>query len=105
MTRYFGAVASTCARLVLYGAQDAIVPRRPMTAFVAACRQVPPHASAWRLVPRTATTAVRDLEGPLVTANVANWVLAPGAPLPSGADRIAAEAFSRGGSQLSLDAR
>jgi hypothetical protein len=48
---------------------------------------------------------LRDLEGPVVTADVANWILAPAAPLPSGADRTAAQAFLRGGDQLSLDAR
>ena len=48
---------------------------------------------------------LRDLEGPVVAADVASWVLAPAAPLPSGADRRSAEAFSRGGSELALDAR
>jgi hypothetical protein len=48
---------------------------------------------------------LRDLEGPMVAADVANWVLAPAASLPSGADRVAAEAFSGGGSQVSLNAR
>jgi hypothetical protein len=32
-------------------------------------------------------------------------VLVPAAPLPSGADRVAEEAYSRGASQVSLDAR
>jgi hypothetical protein len=45
---------------------------------------------------------LRDLEGPVVIADVASWVLAPAAPLPSGADRAAAEAFFSAGSRLSL---
>jgi len=48
---------------------------------------------------------LRDLEGPMVAADVASWVLAPAAPLPSGADRVAAHAFSPGTGQVSLDAR
>jgi hypothetical protein len=30
---------------------------------------------------------LRDLEGPMVSADIAGWVLAPNAPLVSGADR------------------
>jgi len=45
---------------------------------------------------------LRDLEGPMVRVDIASWVLSPGAPLPSGADRGAAEAFSPGASQISL---
>ncbi len=45
---------------------------------------------------------LRDLEGPTVIADVASWVLAPAAPLPSGADRAAAEAFALGSDQLSF---
>ena len=48
---------------------------------------------------------LRDLEGPIVAADVASWVLEPAAPLPSGADREAADAFSPGASQVSRDAR
>ena len=47
---------------------------------------------------------LRDLEGPVVIADVASWVLTPAAPLPSGADRAAAEAFLLSGSQVSFDA-
>ena len=35
---------------------------------------------------------LRDLEGPVVAADVASWALAPRAPLPSGADRAEATA-------------
>jgi acylglycerol lipase len=91
--------------LVMYGAKDEIVPKAPIRRFV---DSLPPECR------RRARLAwyedgyhmlLRDLEGPVVAADVASWVLAPAAPLPSGADRAAAEAFSRVGSQLSADTR
>ena len=48
---------------------------------------------------------LRDLKGPVVVADIASWVTSPRALLPSGADRDAAEAFSRGGSQVFLGGR
>ena len=48
---------------------------------------------------------LRDLEGPAVIADVAGWVLAPGAPLLSGADRGAFEAVLGGTNQASLEER
>ena len=45
---------------------------------------------------------LRDLEGPMVSADVAGWVLAPAAPLLSGADRGAFDAYLRTGQQASL---
>ncbi|HEX4617093.1 MAG TPA: alpha/beta hydrolase [Stellaceae bacterium] len=91
--------------LVMYGAKDEIVPKTAIRQFVGG---LPPECR------RGASLAwykdgyhmlLRDLEGPVVAADVASWVLAPAAPLPSGSDRIPAEAFSRGGSQVSLDTR
>ena len=91
--------------LVMYGAKDEIVPRTPIRRFVGS---LPPECR------RRARLAwyedgyhmlLRDLEGPVVIADVANWVLTPAAPLPSGADRAAAEAFLLSGSQISLDTR
>jgi alpha-beta hydrolase superfamily lysophospholipase len=88
--------------LVMYGAKDEIVPKTPIRRFVAS---LPPECR------RRARLAwyedgyhmlLRDLEGPLVIADVTSWVLAPAAPLPSGADRAAAQAFLRTGSQISL---
>ena len=89
--------------LVMYGAKDEIVPKTPIRRFV---RDLP---SEPRRRPRLAWykegyhMLLRDLEGPLVIADVASWALAPAAPLPSGADRAAAAAFLRSGSQVSLD--
>ena len=45
---------------------------------------------------------LRDLEAPVAITDVASWVLAPAALLPSGADRVAAQAFAHGGDQISL---
>jgi alpha-beta hydrolase superfamily lysophospholipase len=87
--------------LVMYGAKDEIIPKTPIRLFVAS---LPPECR------RRARLAwyrdgyhmlLRDLEGPIVIADVANWVLAPTAALPSGADRGAADAFVRDGHQIS----
>jgi hypothetical protein len=48
---------------------------------------------------------LRDLQAPVVIADVASWVLIPAAPLPSGADRTAAEAFLPADGRLSLAGR
>jgi alpha-beta hydrolase superfamily lysophospholipase len=90
--------------LVMYGAKDQLVPRAPIRRFVGS---LPPECRRRaRLVwyQDGYHMLLRDLEAPVVFADVASWVLAPAAPLPSGADRAAAEAFSRGGSQVSFDA-
>jgi alpha-beta hydrolase superfamily lysophospholipase len=91
--------------LVMYGARDEIIPKAPIRRFVGG---LPPECR------RRARLAwyeggyhmlLRDLEGPLVIADVAGWVLTPAVPLPSGADRGAAEAFSRSDSQVSALSR
>ena len=48
---------------------------------------------------------LRDLQGPVAAADVATWALAPRAPLPSGVDREAEEAFAHSASQASVDGR
>jgi acylglycerol lipase len=88
--------------LVMYGANDEIVPKTPIRRFV---DNLPPGC-------RGRTTfawykdgyhmLLRDLEGPAVIADVASWVLSPAAPLPSGADRVPAEPFLSPRAQLSL---
>jgi alpha-beta hydrolase superfamily lysophospholipase len=91
--------------LVMYGAKDEIVPKTPIQRFVGS---LPPESR------RRARLAwykdgyhmlLRDLEGAVVIADVASWVLTPAAPLPSGADRAAAEVFLLSGSQVSFDTR
>jgi acylglycerol lipase len=91
--------------LLMYGAKDEIVPKAPIRRFVGS---LPPECR------RRARLAwyedghhmlLRDLEGQAVIADIAGWVRAPAAPLPSGADRGAAQAFLPPASQVSLDAR
>ena len=91
--------------LVMHGAQDEIVPKTPIRRFIGS---LPPECRrgarlAW--YKDGYHMLLRDLEGPMVAADVASWVLAPATPLPSGADRVAADAFSPGTGQVSLDAR
>jgi alpha-beta hydrolase superfamily lysophospholipase len=91
--------------LLMYGAKDEIVPKAPIRRFVDG---LPPNCR------RRARLAwyedgyhmlLRDLEGPTVIADVASWVLAGAGPLPSGADRSAAQAFLATANQVSLDSR
>jgi acylglycerol lipase len=90
--------------LVMYGAKDEIVPREAIARFVDA---LPPGPRRRRLAwyDHGYHMLLRDLEGPMVAADVASWATSPHAPLPSGADRGAEEAISRGGSQVSLGER
>jgi acylglycerol lipase len=91
--------------LLMYGAKDEIVPKAPIRRFVASLPSDPHRGTKLAWYEDGYHMLLRDLEGPVVIADVANWVLAPAAPLPSGADRGAAEAFLRSGSQVSLNAR
>jgi acylglycerol lipase len=91
--------------LVMYGAKDEIVPKAPIRRFV---DNLPPECRgrakfAW--YKDGYHMLLRDLEAPAVIADIASWVLSPAAPLPSGADRVAAEPFLGAGAQLSLNAR
>ena len=91
--------------LLMYGAKDDIVPKEPVQRFVAS---LPPECRrrarlAW--YENGYHMLLRDLEGPVLIADVASWVLTPTAPLPSRADRAAAEAFLVGSSQISFDTR
>jgi alpha-beta hydrolase superfamily lysophospholipase len=85
--------------LLLYGAHDEIIPKRPIRRFVRALPRDPRSFAYYR---HGYHMLLRDLEGPIVTADVAGWVLAPGAPLLSGADRGAFEADLGGANQASL---
>jgi alpha-beta hydrolase superfamily lysophospholipase len=90
--------------LVMYGARDEIVPKTPIRRFVGSLQPECRRRARLAWYEGGYHMLLRDLEGPLVIADVASWVLAPTAPLPSGADRAAAQAFLRNGDQLS-DAR
>ena len=73
--------------LLMYGEHDQIVPAPAIQAFVAHLPPDPEHrherlayyAKGWHLL-------LRDLEGPIVAEDVANWIFDQRAPLPSHAD-------------------
>jgi acylglycerol lipase len=89
---------------VMYGARDEIVPRAPIRRFVEGLPAEPTRRKlAW--YENGYHMLLRDLQAPVVIADIASWVLAPGAPLPSGADRAAAEVFLRADGHLSLAGR
>ena len=87
---------------VMYGAKDEIIPKPPIQRFVGSLPAEPHRRRRLAWYEDGYHMLLRDLEAPVVIADVASWVLAPAAPLPSGADRAAAEAFLRVGSQVSL---
>jgi len=90
---------------VMYGAKDEIIPRVPIQRFVDTLPAEPTRRRKLAWYENGYHMLLRDLQGPVVIADVASWVLAPSAPLPSGADRAAAEAFLRAGGHLSLAGR
>jgi acylglycerol lipase len=90
---------------VMYGAKDEIIPRAPMLRFVDALPAASMRRRKLAWYENGYHMLLRDLQGAVVIADVASWVLAPSAPLPSGADRAAAQAFLRVGGHLSLAGR
>ena len=90
--------------LIMYGAKDEIVPKTPIRRFVgrlsAQCR----GSRQVSLMRGWLSHAVGRPRRTHCDRRVANWVLNPAAPLPSGADRGATEAVLHRGDQLSLDA-
>jgi pimeloyl-ACP methyl ester carboxylesterase len=91
--------------LVAYGAKDEIVPKASVRRFVDALPPEPQRRRRLAWYDDGYHMLLRDLQGSVVAADVASWALAPRAPLPSGADRRAEEAFARGASQASAGAR
>ena len=87
---------------VMYGAKDEIVPTEPIRRFVAALPSEPRRRQRLAWYDNGYHMLLRDLDGAVVITDVASWVLAPAAPLPSGADRVAAGVFARSGQQLSF---
>jgi acylglycerol lipase len=87
---------------MMYGAKDEIVPKEPIRRFVSALPPEPRRRQRLAWYDNGYHMLLRDLDGPVVIADVASWVLAPAAPLPSGADRVAAEVFARRSDQLSF---
>lgn len=89
------APALTARALLLYGAKDELVPADPMfrlweslPAEAQARQRQALYKNGWHLL-------FKDLDAAVVIADVASWITAPEAPLPSGADRHASEALAR----------
>jgi alpha-beta hydrolase superfamily lysophospholipase len=75
--------------LYLYGEHDEIVPKEPTRLMIAhlpaearARQQVAWYANGYHML-------MRDLEAAVVVGDIASWITARGAPLPSGADQYA----------------
>jgi hypothetical protein len=90
---------------VMYGGRDEIVPRAPIRRFVDGLPAEPVRRRKLAWYENGCHMLLRDLQAPVVIADVASWVLTPAAPLPSGADRTAAEAFLPADGRLSLAGR
>ena len=88
--------------LVMYGATDEIIPSRPIRRFV---RALPHDVGSLAYYEHGYHMLLRDLEGAVVIGDVGGWVLAPGEPLLSGADRAGFEAVLGGSNQASLGER
>jgi len=81
--------------LILYGEQDAIVPRRAMTSFVAALPQGGAARQRVAIYPQGYHLLSRDLEGPVVVGDMAAWIERGDAALPSGADQDGRDRLAR----------
>jgi Serine aminopeptidase, S33 len=78
--------------LVMYGAHDEIIPKPPMRRFVQRLPHDPRDRRTFAYYRHGYHMLLRDREGPMVWADVAEWILTPGMPLFSGADRGTFEA-------------
>jgi acylglycerol lipase len=76
--------------LVLYGHHDEIIPQEAIRRFVGALEDFQARFAYYR---HGYHMLLRDREAPLVIADVASWMRAPGVPLPSDADRDALAAL------------
>ena len=79
----------TAPMLLMYGAHDALVPRRPIEDFVAHLPPDPRHRRTLAYYARGYHMLLRDLDGAAVAGDVASWILQRGTPLPSHADAAA----------------
>jgi alpha-beta hydrolase superfamily lysophospholipase len=79
----------TANAFILYGEQDAIVPRAPVAHFVTTLPRDAAERQRIALYRAGYHLLLRDLEGPMVTEDLIAWITNSRAPLPSGADREA----------------
>jgi alpha-beta hydrolase superfamily lysophospholipase len=77
--------------LLMYGARDEVVPRRPVAEFVADLPATPRHPRRLAYYPAGYHLLLRDLDGGVVADDIASWIANPHAPLPSAADAAAAQ--------------
>ena len=96
LVRLMGAAQNAAASakgplLVLYGAKDGIIPRRP-TAKMAA-RLAP--STRFAVYPAGYHMLLRDLQAPVVWRDIATWTADHRAPLPSGAEISGTNLFGR----------
>jgi alpha-beta hydrolase superfamily lysophospholipase len=76
--------------LLLYGAHDQVVPRRPIEQFAEHLPPEPDNPRRLAYYPHGYHMLLRDLDGAAVAGDVAGWILDRAAPLPSHADAAAA---------------
>ncbi len=72
--------------LLMYGAHDEVVPRRPVAEFAAHLPAEPRHLRRFAYYPAGYHLLLRDLDGGMVASDIASWIADPRPPLPSGAD-------------------
>jgi acylglycerol lipase len=82
--------------LVMSGKEDQVIPRAATRHFIRALPADPGDRRSLAFYPHGYHMLLRDLDGPMVIVDVAGWMLDPGAPLLSGADRGAAQALLHG---------
>ncbi len=83
--------------LVLYGARDELVPRKPTFDMIAALpagigHRPAVYRSGWHLL-------LRDLKAQIVLDDIVAWIADRSAPLPSGADAAARDAIAGTGAE------
>ena len=90
------AVARIRVRTLLqYGMRDVMIPKPPVIALL---ERWPPDAAPgfrFALYPQGHHLLLRDLQRRTVWADVADWILSPGAPLPSGLELTRPAALER----------
>ena len=77
----------TLPALILYGGHDQVIPKVPIRRMIDALPDLATGTQRVAFYPDGYHMLLRDLEGPLVTHDVAAWALDRAAALPSGADR------------------
>jgi alpha-beta hydrolase superfamily lysophospholipase len=82
--------------LVMEGKKDPIIPHAATRRFLRALPKDPDDRRSLALYRHGYHMLFRDLDGATVIADAAGWMLDPGAPLISGADRGAAQTLRLG---------